>query len=93
MTLSEDKGLEYCEAGVEDGEICLFPNIDYLHESVGSTMERQLTQYKDGHCRFCGGLITIKERFCSDKCKKEYDDLFELRLKVGKHDLRRRGFD
>jgi hypothetical protein len=85
-----------CEAGVEEGEICLYPNMPWLHETIGSQMERQLTQYKDGQCRWCGKPCLVKDiarRFCNDKCSDEWVKLRDLRLQVGKHDLRRRGFD
>jgi len=90
--LSLVKSEGFCGASIKKGEVCLFPNHDYLHESIGSLMERRLIQYNKEQCRWCGKKKDY-EKFCSYKCQQEYNSLFELRLKVGKHDLRRRGFD
>ena len=64
-----------CGADIEEGEVCLFPNMPWIHESIGSMMERE--------------LIDSKRKIPREEWQKN----FELRMAIGKHDLRRRGFD
>ena len=64
-----------CGAGILEGEICLFPNMSWIHENIGSNLEYELAHHR------------------KDMTLKEYSEKLELRLMVGRHDLRRRGFD
>lgn len=68
-----------CGAGIEAGEICLFPNMPWIHEKQGSLLETELIEK---HYTKPGGLS-----------KEEWDKKLELRIAIGKHDLRRRNFD
>ncbi len=64
-----------CGAGIEAGEVCLFSNMPWIHENLGSQLERELAE--------------TKEKIPEEEWKKKLD----LRIAVGKHDLRRRGYD
>mgnify|MGYP001617759189 CR=1 FL=1 len=35
-----------CGADIEEGEVCLFPNMPWIHEFIGSKMERELIDNK-----------------------------------------------
>lgn len=63
---------------------------------LGSMLEAQLLRYGKGKCRQCGKVMEEKfpqDRFCSEKCKKEWEQLCQLRIEIGKRDLETRGFD
>jgi len=64
-----------CGAGIEEGEICLFPNLPWIHDIIGSQLEHECLQQK--------GKIP----------EADWKKKWETRIAVGKHDLRRRGFD
>lgn len=88
------------ENDVQDGEVNLFPNMPWINQNVGSMMDAQLLRFKEpNQCRQCGkideGLRAkkVEERFCSEKCSKEWHELLDTRVKQGLHDLRTRGFD
>jgi len=64
----------------------------------GSMLEAQLCRVKDDfYCRQCGKEIPEEQnpvkRFCSDKCKKKFDNLIEIRCAIGLYNLKTRGYD
>ena len=72
----------------------------WIHDFIGSQLEHQLTGTPPGFCRNpeCQkplGLEEIKPEvsWCSPECRKKWEQMRNMRLAVGKHDLRIRGFD
>lgn len=85
---------------IEEGEMCVFPDVPWLHDSVGSMLEARLFgKVAPGECRLCrkkGSVaadVEPEKQFCSRKCEQKWDELLEVRTRIGLHDLRRRGYD
>jgi len=96
MLSEDDEWME--DEDLEDGEVNLFANIPWINENIGSMLEAQLTRPTDpDQCRQClkrmPEVKPIPERFCSPKCREEWENLLKLRIAQGKHDLRVRGYD
>ena len=83
-----------------EGEVNLFASMPWINENVGSMMDAQLLRFKEpNQCRQCGKIDEalrakkVEERFCSEKCSKEWHALLDTRVAQGLHDLRTRGYD
>ncbi len=72
------------------------PKID---EDIGSLLEAWYTRPTlSGVCRFCGrrsdGAFTLgKNEFCSLVCRRVMERALDLRIEIGRRDMKRRGFD
>jgi len=68
-----------------------------LDQLIGSLLENWLTRDTGNRCRFCnlelGDPREPGDRFCSARCKEDFNKVFEARLAIGKRDLDQRGFD
>ena len=68
-----------------------------IDEIIGSLLENWLTRRLRGQCRFCGKFVLedlpANEQFCSVECKSNWQKVMEVRLAIGKRDLKRRGYD
>ena len=96
MFSEEDEWNE--EENLGEGEVNLFANMPWINENIGSMLEAQLTRPTAlDQCRQCMKRMDqekpVEERFCSPECRHEWEQLRDLRIAQGKHDLRVRGFD
>jgi len=71
--------------------------VDY-DQVLGSILERWLTTRVKGRCRFCRQLLPnptvhIKDQFCDEKCRGNWQKVMEARLVIGKRDFKQRGYD
>ena len=100
-SMYEEDGCDGICEHCEQYDFCHEPTDDDYEEEdsgfLGSMLEAQLVRDGKELCEKCGKavntVLAAPPNSCDAECHQDFKRLFDVRIKIGLHDLKTRGYD